>query len=241
MRQAVLSLVGVLVAGPAFAQSAYVAAGVGADVFRPRRIDARGVDNGSAAGEAVSFSARVGTAVTDRWGVELEFTRAMDIEREVRRGFPVPLLRNVVVAPGPALFPIWNDPSTWNLQPLTPITFESTTRVSRRNATLDAVLWVAQPIGSRVDLIYLGGVAFTRAVEKMQFSFGPRAGLAPTIVVPNSTRTTTYGAGPVAGLEARVRLTDHVFLLPGIRLHAMSADTGAAWLVRPAVGLGWQF
>jgi len=240
MRLAVLCLTCLaLPAASARAQSTYIAAGVGADVFRPGGVEVVGRDDWTAGGEAVAFSARIGTAVTDRWGVELEFTRAAKIERELRRGFPVPLLRNVVVAPGPALFPVWNDASTWNLQAPT---LESTTRISRRNATLDAVLWVAQPIGSRVDLVYLGGIAFTRAVEKMQFTLGPRTPFSPTIVVPNSTRTTTYGAGPVAGLEARVRLTDHVLLMPGVRLHGIGGDTGtAAWLVRPAVGLGWQF
>lgn len=229
MRTTILCLLALAGATPALAQSPYVAAGVGADVLRARRIDAQAVSDDSASGEAVSFSARVGTAVTDRWGVELEFTQAMDIDREVRRGLPVPLLTRpgltgvLQSVPG-AAFP----------------TFESNLRLSRRGATLDAVAWVAQPAGSRVDLIYLGGIAFTRTVQAVQFSLGPR--MLPAIVVPASTRTTTYGAGPVVGLEARVRLTDHVRLLPGVRLHGIGGDAGTgAWLLRPAVGLGWQF
>lgn len=217
MRQAVWFLVCVLVAGPAFAQSAYVAAGVGADVFRPGRVEVRGADDWSAAGEAVAVSARIGTAVTDRWGVEFEFTRAGDIEREIQRGLPVPLL-------------------TRQALPL----FESTIHLTRRNSTLDAVAWVAQPLSSRVDLVYVGGVAFTRAVEEMEFELTRRAALAP-IVVPSSIRTTTYGAGPVAGLEARVQLPARTILIPGVRLHGVGGDAGGGWLVRPSVALGWRF
>jgi len=230
MRQAVFGLVVLLCGTPALAQSTYVVAGIGADVFRTRHVQAGGFDSPTADGEAVALSLRAGTAVTDRWGVELEFTRAAKIERELRRGFPVPLLRNVVVAPVPARPDI-----------SVPI-FESTTRVSRRNATLDAVLWVTQPVGSRVDLVYLGGVAFARAVDTVAFQFTPRAALAP-IILPNATQTTTYGTGPVAGLEARIQLTTHAVLIPGIRLHAVTGtgDAGGGWLLRPAVALGWRF
>jgi hypothetical protein len=229
IRPLVVSVAVLAWSAPAAAQPAYVAAGVGADIFRPRRVEARGLDDATSGGEAVAFSARVGTAMTDRWGVELEFTRARDIERELRRGFPLPLVARPVG--GGVLVP----------DTVLPV-FESTIRLSRSNATLDAVAWVAQPVGSRVDLVYLGGIAFTRAVERMQFAFGPRGLLSPTLVLPNSTRTTTYGAGPVAGLEARVRLTDHVLLVPGVRLHGIDGGSGtAAWLVRPAAALGWQF
>jgi hypothetical protein len=217
MRQTAWCLFALLCGTPAFAQSAYVGAGVGADLFRPGRVEVRGADDWSAAGETIAFSARVGTAVTDRWGVELEFTRAGNIEREMQRGFPVPLLARQAVPQ-----------------------FESTIRLTRRNATLDAVAWVAQTLSGRVDLVYVGGIAFTRIVEEMDFELTRRAGLAP-IVVPTSTRTTTYGAGPVAGLEARVQLTARAILIPGVRLHGIGGDAGGGWLLRPSVALGWRF
>jgi hypothetical protein len=47
----------------------------------------------------------------------------------------------------------------------------------------------------------------------------------------------SYRAGPVAGVEARIWLTDQVQLVPGVRLHGL--DGG--WLVRSSVGLGWTF
>ena len=36
---------------------------------------------------------------------------------------------------------------------------------AKRNTTLDTVVWVTQKAGERVDLVYLGGVAFARIVE----------------------------------------------------------------------------
>lgn len=102
------------------------------------------------------------------------------------------------------------------------------------------VAWVAQTVSSRIDLIYLGGIAFSRMVEEMEFELTRRAALAP-IVVPSSIRTTTYGAGPVVGLEARVRFPARAILIPGVRLHGVGGGAGGGWLVRPSVALGWRF
>jgi hypothetical protein len=227
----------VWVAAPASAQSTYVAAGVGADIFRPSGIEASGFDE-SRGGEAVAWSLRLGTAVTDRWGVEVGFTRPAEIEREIRGGYPLPLLSQVSATGqiGAGGVPPPNILTTLTALPI----FESAIRLSRRSSTLDAIAWVAQPVGNRVDLIYLGGVAFARTVEEMDFSLTRRIAVFP-IIAPTSTRTTTYDAGPVVGLEGRLALADRAVLIPGIRLHGVSTQTGGGWLVRPSVALGWRF
>jgi len=227
MRKAVVVLIVWSCASPAFGQSTYVAAGVGADIFRPSGVEAGGFDE-SRGGEAVAWSLRLGTAVTDRWGVEVAFTRPSEIDREIRSGYPVPLLASQVI-PGVVIPPTTTSPI-----------FESTVRRSRRSSTIDAIAWVAQPVGSRVDLIYLGGVAFARTVEEIDFSLTRRTAVLP-IIAPTSTRTTTYDAGPVVGLEGRLALTDRARLIPGIRLHGTSSQAGGGWLVRPSVALGWTF
>ena len=216
MRHALLCLIGVLSAGPALGQSAYVAGGIGMDVFRTTRVETGLGDAPAGGGEAVAFSVRVGTAVTDRWGVELEVARAGEIAREVQRGLPLPLLTRAL-----------------------PI-FESTVRLERRSTTIDAVAWVAQPVGGRVDLVYLGGVAFSRVADELAFQPARRAGVGG-IVAPRATRTITYGTGPVAGLEARVRLTRRLMLVPGVRLHGVGGDSGRGWLLRPSASVGWRF
>ncbi|MBI3048858.1 MAG: hypothetical protein HYY76_11185 [Acidobacteria bacterium] len=230
MRRAVLGFASFLVsAAPALAQSAYVAGGIGADIFRPARVEARGADDLTLGGEAVALSVRVGTAVTDRWGVELELTRAGETEREMRRGVPIPVLTGRAIEAGVLLIPELAVPL-----------FESTVRLARRHTTLDAVAWVAQTISGRVDLVYLGGVAFIRSTGEMEFEIRRRPDAAP-IVVPPRTRTTTYDAGPVAGVEARVALTGRTTLIPGLRLHGVGGDTAGAWLLRPSVAVGWRF
>jgi len=46
-----------------------------------------------------------------------------------------------------------------------------------------------------------------------------------------------YSARPMAGFEARIGLTDHVQLVPGVRMHGIQGG----WLIRPSVGLSWKF
>jgi hypothetical protein len=233
MVRAALVLMFLLAAAPAFAQT-YVSGAVGLDVFRPGRVEARGAGEVTAGGEAVAFSLRVGTALTDRWGVELGVTRPDEIEREVQRGFPVPLLTGQTV-PTRVLVADSVFPSGIAI----PV-FDSTLRFERRNTTVDAAAWVAQTVSSRVDLVYLGGVAFNRVVEEVEFAFSRRAGALP-IILPASTRTTTYGVGPVVGLDARLALTDHLMLVPGMRLQGVGGNAGSGWLFRSSVGLGWRF
>lgn len=220
MRSAALFTIVILIAAPAFAQSPYVGAAVGLDVSRFDRVEAEGFNDVAADGEAIAFSLRLGTSVGQRWGVELGFTRPSEVERESSFGFPRPL--TAVSAPVPIPLP----------------TFEARTTIERRNTTLDTVLWVSQRAGNRVDLVYLGGIAFSRIVEDLGFQFTRRVA---GIVVPNSTRTITYGVGPVAGVEARIALTDHLRLVPGVRLHGIGGSASEGWLLRTSAGLAWQF
>jgi hypothetical protein len=221
MRSVVLWLIFVLFATSVSAQSPSVGAAVGLDVSRFDRVEADGFNGVTAGGEAIAFSLRLGTPIGQRWGVELAVTRPSEVERESSVGFPRPLTA-ISAAPIPIPIP----------------TFEARTTIERRNTTLDTVLWVSQPAGSRVDLVYLGGLAFSRIVEDIGLQFTRR--LAGT-VVPNSTRTITYGVGPVAGMEARIGLTDHVSLVPGVRLHGIGGRTADGWLLRTSAGLAWQF
>lgn len=232
MRRSILFLASVLCAAPAFAQSTYVAGGVGVDVFRSDRVEGRGADGLTAGGEATAFSLRLGTAIRENWGVELEITRPSEIEREVQRGFPVPLLTTRMM------------PTALSIAaPIAIPLFESTITVERRNTTLDAVAWIAQAVSNRVDLVYLGGVAFTRVDTEIEFEVTRRANVIGAIfpVLP-STRTVSYSFGPVVGVEGRLDLTEHVMLVPGVRLHGIGGGNAAGgWLLRPSVGLGWTF
>jgi hypothetical protein len=109
----------------------------------------------------------------------------------------------------------------------------------RRDAGLDATMWGRQRASDRVDLVYFGGVAFVRTVQSLDFR--PRAGQPGPLALFPRVRTVSYGAGPLVGMEARISMTDHLRLLPGIRLYGRMGDIAHGWLVRPAVGLGWFF
>jgi hypothetical protein len=231
MFPAALFLICTLIAAPAFAQSPYVGAAVGMDVARYDHVEFPGSGDFDASGEAVAFSLRLGTPIGQNWGVELGFTYPNEIERENSQ-FPIPLLAaalagrtaaGIAVPPTNVTFPV----------------FEASTEVERRNTTLETVAWFAQSVSGRVDLVYLGGVAFNRVVEEISFNFNRRL---IAIVVPNSTRSVSYDVGPVVGMEARIGLTDHVRLVPAFRLQGVGGSTTqGGWLLRPSVGLAWQF
>ena len=210
-------------AEPAFAQAPYVAVAVGFDVTRLGRLEGLGIADAQPDGEALALSLRVGTPLGRRWGVELGFTRPEEVTTEVSQGFPIPLLASSLSrVTDSALGPV----------------FRSRVEVARRNTTLDASGWMAQGVGRRVELVYLAGVSFARVVEEVDFGFGPRAA---GLIVPGSTRTVANGVSPLVGMEGRIALTDHVFLVPGVRLSGINAPTGDGWLFRATTGLGWRF
>jgi hypothetical protein len=223
----VLFVVFSLVAVPAFAQSPYVGASVGMDIARFGGVEFPGFNDLNPNGEAVNFSLRVGTEVGNNWGVELGFTRPSEIERESNQGLPIPLLASAIGAGAIS-----------NIGVSLP-TFAVTSRIELRNTTIDAVAWVSQRLGDSVDLVYLGGVAFNRTVQTIGFGgSGPRLA---AVILPASTRTTMYGVGPLAGVDARIDLTEHIRLVPGIRLQTVGGNGMEGWLVRPSAGLDWVF
>jgi hypothetical protein len=114
-------------------------------------------------------------------------------------------------------------------------------RSTQRHTTLSTTAWLKQDLSRRVALVYLAGMGFYRATyeSESRFEILPAlpAGITLPMIFPTQTKTVTYGVRPLAGLEARVGLTEHVALVPGVRLHGLENS----WLLRPAVGLEWQF
>jgi len=234
----VLSLIVVLFAASARAQSAYVAGTIGADVSRVSHTDANFISSSPEGNETLSGSVRVGSAIGSNWGVELEFVQSGHSHDQVT---PVvsPLATSTPPTPAPVItLPGVSYTFTSNSPNVIPVRFvQSDIRQSRSD--LDALVWARQAVGGSVDLVYLGGVAFSRQRTEITQNF-------PTILQllaplpPNSafrSTTITYGTRPVVGVEARIGFTSHVRLIPGVRLQGI-AD---GWLLRPYVGLGWFF
>ena len=231
---AVVLLFGVL-APPAFAQGAYVGAFLVGEIVRLDQYDSRAEDSGN--GESLGFALRLGSPIGTKWGVELEFVRPGEITSDQVPQI-LPAIYQITAVPSiPGL------PNQGNYDPLIfpPISYEF--RSTQRRSTLSTSLWVRQEISSRVSMVYLGGVAFGRTSNEVEISytFG-RSTILPTIlplppIPPLINESISYDVQPMVGVEGRIRLAGKVDLVPGLRLHGAQGG----WLIRPAVGLSWNF
>ena len=230
-------------ATPVAAQDTYVSVSLTGDVVRFSASETPGLADILPGGEALGFALRVGTRLGAAWGVEAEFARAAEIESEgapgviplesgsftfsdTTRGIVMPG-GGVTISPGSLIFP--------------PISYR--VRTAYRDLVFSAGAWARQDLSARVALVYSGGVGFHRAEHKVAFTFEP-LGVFPTIpgipILPRApmvTEARTYSTRPFAGFEARVRMTDRLELVPGIRVHGLNGGI----LVRPSVGVGWIF
>ena len=227
----VLTLAGVLSAAPAFAQSAYVAGAIGAEVVRTTSTKSGGTTYDTGSGEAFGGAIRVGALVAPRFGVELEFFRPGEIESNASR--PIYLAAQE--------FPtVFNGVSSVLSDSIFPSVIGQKTRV--RATTTSALVFARQSVGAKFDVVYLGGISFARVVHESEFNFpGSVIPLVRPTIQSYSTRTTQYGVGPVVGVEGRLGMTEHVRLVAGVRLHALADSLLDGWMIRPSVGLAWMF
>lgn len=233
MKRAACAFVGGLLAAPAWAQSPYVAGAIGAEIVRSTSVRSAGSTFDSGSGESWSGAIRVGTLVAPRVGVELEFLRPGAIESdhdgpvyiaaEIQRAVVGSLVADGLVGDA-TIFPIISQ------------------QTRTRTTTVSTLAFARQAVGERVDLVYLGGLGFSRVVHEIEFGI-PRSLLAAgrPFVPSYKTRTTQYGVGPIVGAEARIGMTEHARLVAGLRLHALGQSLVDGWLVRPTVGLAWTF
>jgi hypothetical protein len=221
--------VGVGISAPVLAQSPYVAGAIGADISRFSHAESNGAPTPSNDSEVLSGSLRVGTSVGSNWGVELEFVRSGRSHSQSPIFYPLAQAGTTTIAAG--AFTFTNGPNI-----SIPIPFEYRSDVTQRHESFDAVVWARQPVGGSVDLVYLGGVAFSRDRSDTTQTFTP--GIR-TIVPPAPFRSTfiEYATRPLVGMEARIGLTSRLRLMPGLRVQGL----GEGWLLRPYIGLGWFF
>ena len=219
---------------PVSAQTVYVAGAVGADISLASGQESFGFSTPMGGGEALSGAARLGTVLNDRFGVELEVSRAGETRNMSRSGGPRPLAGAL-----PIFLP----------------QIESRTRIT----TVSTTASIRQQAGDTVALVYLGGIVFHRTDSRVDyrglralpalggstlgpgFAFGDFAfdGVTPVGVVLPSTRVESvrYGAGPVVGFEAHLGYGEHFLIVPSIRMHSLPAS----WLLRPGIAAGWKF
>lgn len=222
-----------LAASSAWAQGVYVGGAVGAEAVRTSTTESGGItyDNGS--GDAFAGAIRVGTFLTDHVGLELEYFRPGEIETD--GGGPIYLTDD------PSLAYSFTDAGFVGIG-LTSFPSLISQSVRVRTSTMSALLTARQSLGGRVDLVYLGGVGFSRVVHEVEYGF-PRGILpgAPAIQRSFSSRTTQYAAGPVVGIEVRAGMTEHAQVVAGLRVHALGQAVLDGWMIRPSIGLAWKF
>ena len=232
MRQIVIGIVLLIAtASTTSAQSAYVGASFIGDIVRTSGSTFGG---GAGNGETFGGALRVGTPLGNQWGVELEFALTGKIEM-----MPDAFLAAELGAPSGNSGSFTFTPA--DSAPFFPVPrFES----ERRLTTISTLLWWNHELSDRLSLVYLGGVAFTRTTWELRISYPdfpvPPLPLGrPTIFpIPDlNHETTSYGADVAVGFEGRIGMTDHLRLVPGIRLQTVSGG----WAIRPGVGLQWTF
>ena len=238
MARLALTLLVVSFAASAGAQSAYVAGTIGADVSRVSHTDANFYSSSPDGSETLSGSVRVGTAIGPSWGVELEFVQSGHSHDQLT---PVvsPLATSTSTTPAQVItVPGVSFTFTSASTNVIPVRFVQSD-IRQSHSDLDALVWARQAVGGSLDLVYLGGVAFSRQRTEITQNFPTILQLFAPLPPNSAFRSTTinYGTRPLAGVEARIGFTSHVRLIPGVRLQGI-AD---GWLLRPYVGLGWFF
>jgi hypothetical protein len=228
MRIAFGLLLALSVTSTAAAQTPYVGASFVGEVVRVSGTRSGG-DSGN--GETFGAALRAGVPLGSQWGVELEFARTGEIEASpgvFLAGGGFSFESSLGAAISPAIRPIPR--------------FSS----ERRLTTIATLAWWNHEVTDRIALAYLGGVSFTRADLEVEIDFDfpvplpvPSPGLPLPIPQPIRTRseTVSYAADVVVGFEGRIGMTEHLRLVPGIR---MQTAVGG-WSIRPGVGLQWRF
>jgi len=229
----ILALVS-LFSSAAAAQSIYVAGAVGADILLVSRQETIGIDGPTGGGESLSGAARLGVVLNQRFGIEVELSRAAELHDESRPG----------INPLAGLFPAFVPE------------IESRTQIT----TISTTGSVRQQVSDNVALAYLGGVVFHRTDSRTEYrglrglpaaigsiSTATSLPFVPLGASPSSTaglvfpfsgfESVQYGAGVVVGFEAHIGVGDHLDVRPGVRMHGLPST----WLVRPGVGVGWTF
>lgn len=224
-------------ASNARAQGGYVSAAVMADIVRSTHSNSGGVgDEGG--GEVMGFALRAGTPLGAIWGVEVEFARPGEIEREISTGIPLPVDIPVTVpgVPGVVRNPEASRPAELVIRGGYPLRMRS----AERHSTLSATLWVQQQFTGRFSMVYHGGVAFSRSEYESEVTYSPLI-LVPEssslVLPPTLSESTVYGIRPVVGVESRLQMTDRAQLVPGLRMQAGNGQ----WFIRPSIGLAWHF
>ncbi len=207
--------IGDLCASPAFAQGREAGglAATGSLIASINRFSGDPSSKSAIDGEAIGGAGAISAGLTDRWLIQLE------VEATASTSFLQS--HDVRVGVGKAA---------------TTITVQRRTR--NRPLLFSTLAGFRSAPHGRLQLQYLAGLTFlhlTRRVDSVV------SGAPPALVVGPSEVTTNAPAATV-GVDAELRITHHLALVPAVRASAFnSSETPSGFLVRPAFGLRWTF
>jgi hypothetical protein len=231
MRRSCLVIMALLaLVPPAAAQSTYVGASLVGDVARFSGIDyddddiARIFGNPSENGEALGFNIKIGRAITNRWGLEFEYARSGEFDASVFSVLPAGIRWTSGSVPIETIIP--------------GLDFE--VESERHHMNFSALAFVRQDVGERLELSFLGGVAFNRVETEYDYDIDMRRlAIYPPFI--NDGESVEYSVGPAVGAEAAFKFGDSVAITGGVRLHGVTVTGSSGWMIRPNVGMRWSF
>ena len=233
--QRCIALLGLLILStPAAAQSTYVGASLVGDLARFAKVDygdsdtPRILGDVSNDGEAIGFNVKIGRAFSERWGLEFEYARSGTFEDSFPQFLPALTPERLLPTLPPGV--VVSIPS-----------IDLEVNSERRYMSMSALAFVRQDVGNRVELSFLGGIAFHRISTATDFDIDiRRLAIYPPILL-DDIETIDYHAGPSVGAEAAFRLGDSAAITGGVRLHALTDGGRSGWMIRPNIGMRWQF
>jgi hypothetical protein len=90
----------------------------------------------------------------------------------------------------------------------------------------------------RVQFGYLGGISFIRLRRDAHTEAGEDV---PSGLIPRPVSFIDYSAAPTLGFDARIILSEHLSLLPGIHATIVNFEPDSGILLWPRVGVRWRF
>jgi len=93
-------------------------------------------------------------------------------------------------------------------------------------------------VHGRVRLGYLGGLSFVRLHRRFHTE-APEG--TPAGLIPRPDERVDYSAAPTVGLDARIAITEHLSVVPGIQACVFRFADESGLLVRPRVSVRWGF
>jgi hypothetical protein len=109
---------------------------------------------------------------------------------------------------------------------------------SNRTLSVGALVRLRGRRVGRVQFGYLGGISFIR-LRRDAHTEG--AANVPSGLIPRPVSFIDYSAAPTLGFDARIILSEHFSLLPGIHATVVNFEPDTGILLWPRVGVRWRF